>query len=355
MRGFVDVFADECSLPVTVVQTTGIDRATALNAAGCRYHVVTQGFQDGEVIEETRLVGSIREALATHGPSAERDWAKVMELACQMDFDAIVSNTTEAGLALDASDRKQEEIPHSFPAKLTAVLQARYDSGLHDRPWILPCELVENNADVLKGLVIQQARIWSLEDSLIGWLEKGPRWTNNLVDRIVPGAPKAPHPLLETDPLVLSAEPFAFWGVETDEADEFPFAEHPAVTLTADISPYALRKVRILNGAHSALVCKAPEFGVKTVREAVEHPKLGAWLESLLSEEIVPTLEGRCEDPAGFAKATLDRFRNPFLEHRLESIALNHEAKINTRLVPTAEDYARRFGKEPRLLSSILS
>ena len=70
--------------------------------------------------------------------------------------------------------------------------------------------------------------------------------------------------------------------------------------------------------------------------------------------EIVPVLEGRCDDPAGFARTTLDRFRNPFLEHRLSSIALNHEAKLAVRLRPTLEEYQRRFGNWPSLLSEIL-
>jgi tagaturonate reductase len=112
--------------------------------------------------------------------------------------------------------------------------------------------------------------------------------------------------------------------------------------------------VRILNGAHTALVCHALPLGLKTVRECVEHPEIGPWLERLLFEEIVPVLEGRVEDPSGFARATLDRFRNPFFDHQLSSIAMSHEAKVRVRLQPTLEEYRLRFGKEAPLLSDLL-
>jgi tagaturonate reductase len=90
------------------------------------------------------------------------------------------------------------------------------------------------------------------------------------------------------------------------------------------------------------------------VRQCLDDPEVGEWLEALLFGEIVPVLEGRCDDPAGFARAVLDRFRNPFLEHRLASIALNHEAKIATRLLPTLREYRERFGQDPPRLAALL-
>jgi tagaturonate reductase len=115
-----------------------------------------------------------------------------------------------------------------------------------------------------------------------------------------------------------------------------------------------LRKVRILNGAHSALVAYALPRGFRTVRECVEDAEVGVWLRRVLEEEIVPVIADRVEDAEGFVRATLERFRNPFFEHRLESIALNHEAKVRTRLVPTVREYRERFGRVPRLLSAML-
>ncbi|HRX54431.1 MAG TPA: hypothetical protein P5016_07960 [Verrucomicrobiales bacterium] len=354
LRAFADLFIDQLNRspatsvgPVVVVQSTGKERVEALNRAGGRYHVAIQGYQAGRVVNDTETIGSLAEAL-----SAATQWDRVLALAGDPALQGILSNTTEAGLALDPADASPSGVPQSFPAKLLAVLLARHRVGLAGVR-VIPCELVESNGRCLRDLVLSQADRWRVPAHIQSWLRDDCRWITTLVDRIVPGPPRE-HPLLGVDPLLLSAEPFAFWGVETTGDAGFPLWQHPAVVRAPDISPFTLRKVRILNGAHSALVCKARDFGVETVRECLDHPDIGRWLEDLLFGEIVPVLEGRCDDPAGFARTTLDRFRNPFLEHRLSSIALNHEAKLAVRLRPTLEEYQRRFGNWPPLLSEIL-
>jgi tagaturonate reductase len=119
--------------------------------------------------------------------------------------------------------------------------------------------------------------------------------------------------------------------------------------------PYFLRKVRILNGGHTALLIKAWSRGFKIVRDAIADPELGAWLEKLLLEEVVPVLEGRVDRPAEFARAVLDRFRNPFLDHKLSDIAKQHAEKVAVRLVPTRDEYEAKFGRKPPLLSEVLA
>ncbi|MGC4013818.1 MAG: hypothetical protein QM755_04765 [Luteolibacter sp.] len=352
LRAFADLFISEANCGpnppgrIVVVQSTGIERAEAINQAGGRYHVAVRGIENGEVVDETIAVDSISRAL-----HAGTQWSEVLAFATVPGLKWILSNTTEAGFTLDDADTMQgPDAPASFPAKLLSVLLARHQAG-QPGVTVLPCELIENNGARLLELVKRQASLWSVESSAIAWIERECRWLNNLVDRIVPGAPTE-HPLLDCDPLLLAAEPFAFWAIEDPRGCGF---DHPAIIASEDISSYYLRKVRILNGAHSALVCRALPLGIATVREAVTHPEVGPWLERLLFEEIVPVLEGRCEDPAGFARATLDRFRNPFFEHRLSAIALNHEAKLAVRLAPTLTEYRERFGRDPELLTNLLS
>ena len=345
LRAFIDLFVSEAGFDeVVVVQSTGRERADALNRAQGRYHVAIQGIAEGVVMDRTVEVSSIRRAFY-----AEAEWDEVHVIASRPDLRWIVSNTTEAGVALDDRDSGPDGVPYSFPAKVLSVLLRRYEAGLPGIT-ILPCELIDENGARLLALVLAQAVRWGVAPAAIHWLREDCRWMYSLVDRIVPGPPKN-HPLTETDPLLLSAEPFALWAIES--VGPFPL-RHPAVVSAPDIRPFALRKIRILNGLHSALVCRALPMGVATVREAMEHPQVGPWLEELMTEEIVPVLEGRVENPAGFGQTVLDRFRNPFLEHKLSSIALNHEAKVKLRLHPTREEYRQRFGREPRLLSSLL-
>src|SRR5439155_23266436 len=182
---------------------------------------------------------------------------------------------------------------------------------------------------------------WRLPDDFHRSVERDCCWLSSLVDRIVPGKPDD-HPLLASDPLLLMAEPFAFWALAT-KPGAAPWAEHPAILRTADVKPYFLRKVRILNGAHTALVSKVGLGRFTTVREALDDDATRAWLGRLLFEEIVPTLEGRVDGPERFARQTVERFRNPFLRHKLADIAAHHAAKREVRLVPTHPEYQAKF------------
>jgi tagaturonate reductase len=358
LRAFVDLFVAQLNRDpatavgrIVVVQSTDRHRADALNAAGGRYHVAIQGFAAGRIIDQVETVDSISRAL-----HAGTQWPEVRALALDPRLRWIVSNTTEAGFALDPLDHSRPATapsppPRSFPAKLLDLLLLRHAAGL-PAPAILPCELIEQNGSRLRDLVLEQAARWSAPAAASAWLRDSVPWLDNLVDRIVPGPP-ATHPLRDRDPLLLSAEPFAFWAVRSTPSTP-AFFPHPAITLTPDLAPYYLRKVRILNGAHTALVAHALPRGVVTVREAVEHPEIGPWLERLLFEEIVPVIAERAPGAEAFARATLERFRNPFLEHRLSSIALNHEAKVKVRLLPTLADYRARFDRPPPLLSAAL-
>ncbi len=354
LRGFVDLFAHQVNAgpypvgKVVMVQSTEGERARQMSANGCRYHVLIRGLQEGDAVDETIEVESVSRALV-----AQAEWEEIADVACSEDLRLVVSNTTEMGLTLLPQDDDREgNSPLSFPARLTELLNLRYESGLPGLT-ILPCELIENNADTLLGLALEQARRWGWEGRFTYWLETECRWLNTLVDRIVTERPEG-HPLLAQDPLLTVAEPFALWAIEGNGQEPHVF-EHPAILRSLDVGRYWLRKVRILNGAHSALVTRALPLGYTTVREAMADSALVAWLQDLLFTEIVPTLEGRVEEGEKFAHQTLERFANPFLNHQLRDIAVNHAQKLAIRLRPTAEEYTAKFGKAPRLLTAILA
>ncbi len=352
LRAFADLFIHQANQQgqnvgrVVIVQSTGDNRAGGLNRQGGRYHVIVRGLDQGKVIDRVETSESISRALA-----ASAQWPEVLEVARSPRLRVILSNTTEKGYDLDPADGPDGAPPRSFPAKLLAVLRARFEAG-QKAPTLVPCELRERQADLLRGLVVGLARQWKLSEDFIGWLESSCVWLNTLVDRIVTD-PAPDHPLLATDPLLAMAEPYALWAIEQKPGAD-RFIEHPAVVWTADVMPYFLRKVRILNGGHTALVIRAWGRGLRTVKDVMNDPELSAWLGRLLFEEVVPVLEGRVEDPAGFARQVLDRFRNPFLEHLLTNIAVHHGAKVEVRLIPTAQEYRAKFGKEPPLLSEVL-
>jgi len=352
LRAFTDLLLHEINQAggeagrAVIVQSTGTDRVEQFRRQGARYHVAIRGLQQGERVERVVEVASVSRALA-----AKDDWPEILAVGRSAALRAIVSNTTEAGYRLSPDDRSSDTPLSSFPAKLLAVLRARFEAEL-DGLAILPCELLERNAKRLRELVLEQAERWGLSAQLTEWLRRECTWCDTLVDRIV-SAPSADDPIAAGDPLFAVAEPFALWLIE-GPAPWAALAGHPAVQHVGRLEPYHLRKVRILNGAHTALVGKAMPLGFTTVRQAVLDAQIGSWLRSLLFDEIVPVLEGRTDDPRGFAEETLQRFANPFLEHRLADIALHHDVKLQTRLEPTRCEYLDRFRHSPRLLDEVL-
>lgn len=331
---------------IVVVQSTGDDRAGALNRQLGRYRVLIRGLAEGKVVDRLETVASVSRALV-----ASSQWQEVLEVARSPDLRVILSNTTEVGYMLDPSDKMDSVPPRSFPTKLLLVLKDRFDAGLPGLA-IIPCELREHNADTLQKLLLEQAKTWSMPSAFCQWMEKVCTWHNTLVDRIVTGPPNE-HPLLAEDVLLTVCEPYALWAIQKRDGRQ-PFIKHPAITWASNVQPFFLRKVRILNGAHTALVIKAGLDRFTTVKEAMADPALSAWLERLLFDEIVPTLEGRVEKPDEFARQVLERFRNPFLEHKLKDVAAYHEDKVKVRLVPTFQEYKSKFNKNPPLLADIL-
>jgi tagaturonate reductase len=353
LRAFADLFIHQANTAgqavgrVVIVQSTGGDRAGGLNKQAGRYHVVVRGLEGGAVVDRVETVESVSRAL-----TASTEWAAVLELARSPDLRVILSNTTESGYDLDPADGPADAPPHSFPAKLLAVLRERHAAGMPGVT-VIPCELREHNADLLQRIVLQLASDWKLPEALQNWIRQDCAWLNTLVDRIVTGTPKE-HPLLADDAMLTVCEPYALWAIQQKRGAK-PFLTHSSVTWTPHVLPFFLRKVRILNGAHTALLIKAKPRGFVTVREAVNDPDLGAWLQRLLFEEIVPVLEGRVDDAPGFARQTLERFRNPFVEHKLADIAAHHANKVAVRLVPTRAEYLEKFGRLPPLLDEVLS
>lgn len=344
LRAFVGAFVQEANdgvqpdsrSTITIVESTGSGAARRLAAQGCRYRLLVRGLRDGAVVDTSRLIES-----ADRVVDGAVDPPALLAAGVDPAVSAIVSNTTEAGYVAG---------PDGFPARLLEVLVARAQAGLPGVT-ILPCELVERNGDRLQELVLGELAARPTDPAAAQHVREANSWAVTLVDRIVT-TPAPDLPGVQGDPLAVAAEPFALWVVEAPAG--VPVLLHPAVRRVDDVASFALRKIRILNGAHTALVARTRSGPFTFVREALADRATATWLDALLREEIVPALGDRIEDGEGFTAAVLERFRNPFLDHRLSDIALHHDAKLGTRLVPTFHDFVARFGRRPPMLSELL-
>ena len=343
LRGFIDRIVSQTDGPeVVVVQRSGGEPADTINTGDGSYPVLVRGVQGGERVDRGETVSGV-----TRGLAADAQWPAVLEVARDPALDLIVSNGTEAAYTLEEGD--QLDAPRSLPAKLAAVLAARCNAGFPPMH-VLPVELIERNAERLRDLALEQAALWKFGDRQTEFIAACV-WRVNLVDCIVTD----PTPSHE-HPLAVQAEPYGLLAMEGGPVPHT--AGHPLVRVVEDLTPVALQKVRILNGLHTAMVQRyhvAPaEPAHETVRDVLADEDAAAWLASLLNEEIVPTIAGRCPDAATFAEAVMDRFANPFLKHQLSDIALNHGAKLDTRLRPTLNEYRQQRGEDPPRLGELL-
>ena len=362
LRGFVDwvidILNEKTSFngDIQIVQPHGKSPATALNAQDGLYHVITRGFQNGQVVEEERLITSVRAAINPY-----LEYESFLALAGNPELRLMVSNTTEAGIYFDPKDTEPENVPASFPGKLTALLYRRFSvfQGDPGKGLIhLPCELIEQNGQKLKETILQYVALWKLGTEFENWINDHNIFCNTLVDRIVPGYPQENVQEIEKkigfeDKQMVMAEPFHLWIIESPQSleQEFPVGETGLDSYFADdLTPYRTRKVRILNGAHTAMVPLAYPRGLRTVREAVEDPFIGDFLTKTIYYEIIPTLDLPKEELEKFAQDVIERFKNPFIKHQLKDIALNSISKFQVRVLPSLLEYYRTKKELPEHL-----
>lgn len=351
LRGFVDQMVQEandsgvCDLGITVVKATPRPDAAydQLREQRGMFHVVLEGMREGSRVERVSLVSSVQRVI-----SAYDDPHQYRSAYLDPDLQIVVSNTTEAGLVW-TPDNLDAKPPATFPGKITALLADRWhifggdpSAGLD----LVPCELVADNGQLLRDLVRRHAREHDLPADFLSWLDRSCVFHDSLVDRIVPGFPLDRAEALMArwgtrDEVLVVGEEYAQWAIAgTDRLRErLPLDRAGLPVLYVDnVRPYRETKVRLLNGAHTALAAVAIVLGCETVREAITRPDLLAFTRALLEGEALPTLAGDPDHARAFADAVLERFANPALEHFLGDITLNSLAKWRARGLPVVLD-----------------
>lgn len=345
-----------------VVQPIAHGMAKELNAQNGLYTLYLRGIKDKKPVSEHTIIQSISRAINPYEDTKEYE-----ALAISPDARFVISNTTEAGIIVNAADKLEDAPPSSFPAKVTAMLYKRYKhfNGDASKGFIfLPCELIDKNGEILKESILEYISIWKLEDEFKEWVCDNSVFCNTLVDRIVPGYPRdrmeeITQELGYEDNLVVEGEQFHLWVIEgaNDVKDEFPADKAGLnVLFVDDLTPYRTQKVRVLNGAHTTMVPVSYLYGIDTVRESMEHPVIGRFIKEAMYDEIASVLPLPLEDVKQFADDVVDRFTNPFVKHYLMSISLNSMSKYETRVLPTLLEYNKANGELPtKLVFSLAS
>ena len=358
LRGFVDWMIDRLNKEadfdggVVVVQPLAQGLIPMINEQDGLYTLYLRGLQDGQKVEETRVVDCI-----TRGINPFENTDEFFECASNPELRYIISNTTEAGIEYKPNQNPDDFAGLTFPGRLTLFMKRRFDNKLPGF-LLLPCELIDKNGDELKACVLKYAKDFGYGDDFIKWVEEENYFTNTLVDRIVTGYPRDTASEMEKeygylDNIIDTAEIFHLWVIQGDKkyAEELPFDEIGLNVLwTDDVTPYKKRKVRILNGAHTLMVLAAHLAGLETVKEAMDDELVFNFMKTGVFDEIIPTLDLPKDELIQFANDVIERFQNPFIKHYLLSIALNSVSKYQVRVLPSVLEYIKENNKEPKCL-----
>lgn len=335
--------------------------ANLINDQEGLYTLAMRGIENGQAVEKIEQITSVSRCINPY-----EDYNALLDIARSADLEVVISNTTEAGISYKEGDKLTDTPPSSFPAKITALLFERYKAfnGAGDKGLLfLPVELIDNNGAELKRIVLQYANEWKLGEEFVNWIETANEFTSTLVDRIVTGYPKDQIDYFEEklgykDNLIVTSELFNLWVIEGKKewSEILPIHKTDAnVIWTEDVTPYKKRKVRILNGAHTSTVLAAYLGGHDIVLDFMNDEIFKSYLNKLMFNEIIPTLDLPKEELESFACDVIDRFANPYIKHRLLDISLNSASKFNARCLPSLLEYIEEKNEIPTHLTFSLA
>ncbi len=351
LRAFTDWMVDimntehNYNYGVAVVQPIKLGMVDVLENQDNMYHHIYRGLKEGKVINHTRLIKCIQKSI-----NPFKNIEEYNKLATLDSLEIVISNTTEAGIVFSDTEKNITDLPHTFPGKITKLLWERFNFFNGDKAKglkFIPVELIEKNGDKLKSAIIKYSKLWKLPEEFEDWINNYNYFSNTLVDRIVTGYPKDEIEKIHKtigfkDELVVASELFHLFVIEADEevkrsfpADKFGFN----LKYTNDITPYRTQKVRILNGAHTCMVPIGLYNDIETVGDSLNNIQIESFINDLIYKEIIPTINLPESELIEFAKDVIERFKNPFIKHKLTDISLNSISKFRVRVLPTILDF----------------
>ncbi len=296
-----------------------------------------------------RVVGSIQQLLVA--PEAPET---VLRTMVDPGVCIVSLTVTEKGYCHDPATGKLDETHPAIVADLTTpqqpssaigflveALDRRRHAGLPPFT-VLSCDNLPNNGDTARGLVLRFAEM--RDQALKDWISDHGAFPNSMVDRIVPATTQtdrdeAARILGLEDAWPVSTEPFSQWVIEDRFTDGRPAWERAGAQLVADVAPFELMKLRLLNGSHSTLAYLGVLAGHETVADAMADISFATLIRRLMATELAPTVPPPPNtDMAAYQQALCDRFANTALHHKTRQIAMDGSQKLPQRLLAAARD-----------------
>ena len=273
----------------------------------------------------------------------------------------IVSLTvTEGGYYIDAAtgkfdpkhpdmihDAANPDTPRSVFGAIIAALKARRAAGI--QPFtIMSCDNLPENGHVARATVLGLAR--QSDPDLADWIAGICAFPCAMVDRITPATSDRERAVIRArygieDQRPITCESFRQWVLEDNFPAGRPALEKVGVTLTDNVAPYELMKIRILNGGHAAMAYPAALLDVHFVHDAAAHPLVRGFLDRLETEEIIPNVPPVPDTDLGayYAKV-IKRLENPGVADTIPRLCQDGSNRQPKFILPAVRDQLARGG-----------
>jgi fructuronate reductase len=301
---------------------------------------------------ETRVIGAFLDVM-----DAATQRAQILAAMAAPEIRILSLTVTEKGYCHDPAtglldarhpdivhDLAHPETPISAPGLIVRALAGRRAAGT--APFtVLCCDNLPANGATTARVVAGFAAL--LDEDLADYIRREVAFPSTMIDRIVPATTEDDRKIVfeatgQWDAWPVMTEPFTQCVIE----DHFPAGRPPfercGVEMVADVRPFELTKLRMLNGSHSCLAYLGYLAGYEFVSEAVADGALRRFVHELMSEEVMATLPQAMQDLHGYRAALIERFDNPSLKHRTWQIAMDGSQKLPQRLLGTIRDRLAR-------------
>ncbi len=239
------------------------------------------------------------------------------------------------------ADGANPERPSTVFGLITAALRRRRAAGV--APFtIMSCDNIPHNGNVARSTVAGLAQL--SDEAFADWIEKEVAFPNGMVDRITPATGDRERTICAeeygiADNWPVFCENFSQWVLQDTFPSGRPALEQVGVQFVADVTPYELMKIRILNGGHTLIAYPAGLLGIHNVHEAMNTDLVAAFLDKVEREEIIPTLPPVPNtDLVAYYKQVAGRFANPKIGDTIRRIAFDGSNKSPKWIIPTISD-----------------
>jgi fructuronate reductase len=311
---------------------------------------VTERSENGD---KSRVIGAVQKVLV----AADEPDAVIAALACE-DTHIVSFTITEKGYcrAPDGSLDFTQADEKSAYAYLTAALRQRRAAKLGGLT-LLSCDNLAGNGAQLA--VLMRAYLEGCAPDLVHWFEDQCSCPSTMIDRIVPATTDSDRESIaailgDVDQAAVITEPFTQWVIEDHFVGKRPCWDVGGAQFTKDVAPFETAKLRMLNGAHSALAYIGLQKGLEYVHQAIADPHILALVHTLMRDEAANSLQPAAgQNLASYADALIARFANPALNHRLIQIAMDGSQKIPQRWLETLAFHQQQGQQCPAIFEAV--